>query len=286
MKTITVNWFVIALAIAALATPNLAHAGSVEAVAGTTIDSQTGVTAIVASASEASFFATTTRQAGLSSGAIDNFVLALETSAATETTSAFTVFGLASATPLTFNWTFTGNRVLATDNAFFGANLRADLNGPSGVNAIIWGLSYGEAFGSVAGTLLAAPLVSAAGTGITNSLFGAWNGLGSVQASSTLLDGITGLAGSFGLATRTGMSGDVFADYRLSLDTVTVPFGTDVSEAFLLLDTGNTILIVSAPAAVPEPGLLGAFALACGALAMVRRRVDTMRSGTAVTLFR
>lgn len=274
MKQNMKRWLVSGIAIAAMATSILTHAGSVTAVAGSTTTTNTGSTA---SATEDALFATTTRVTGSVTGTINNFVLGAFPNVRTETTSEFEVFGLAAPTPLTFHWSFFGDRRLTPNNSFISASFGTDLRGPGFIDTIGWGISYGEAFGSAAGSLTGSFAEAAAGVGYSNNLPpNPWNGLGTRFGSSTYLSAMTGTTGSFGLTASTNISGDTFSSYRISLESVTAPSGTNVSGAFLLLDSGGQIAILAAP--VPEPSTYALMLAGLGFVGFVARRKRKARA--------
>ena len=139
LKTSTKLWLVAGVVIAAIATTKVAHAASVKATAEAVIDDQTGPTAVLATATataiDRSLFATTTRVAGTVTGAVNIFVLS-GAGANTIATTEFTVVGLGSATPLTFNWSFSGNYSLTADNSTIQRSLQFYLEGPGFVDSV------------------------------------------------------------------------------------------------------------------------------------------------------
>jgi len=139
LKTSTKLWLVAGVVIAAIATTKVAHAASVKATAEAVIDDQTGPTAVLATATatapDRSLFATTTRLAATVTGAVDIFVLS-GAGANTIATTEFTVIGLGSATPLTFNWSFSGNYSLTADNSTIQSSLQFYLEGPGFVDSV------------------------------------------------------------------------------------------------------------------------------------------------------
>ncbi len=272
LKTSTKIWLVAGVVIAAIATTKVAHAASVKATAEAVIDSQTGPTAVLATATataiDRSLFATTTRVAATVTGAVDIFVLS-GAGASTIATTEFTVVGLGSATPLTFNWSFSGNYSLTANNSTIQSSLQFYLDSPGFLSTVSWGNSYVAAFGSTAGNLSSPFGVAAAGGNFVNSLpLGDWDGLGTVYGSTTILSATAATTGAFAIASGIGISGITSANYTVRLDSVTAPY--DVTGAYLLLDSGSQIPIDSAT--VPEPTALVLFSSALVGLLAHRRR--------------
>lgn len=217
-------------------------------------------------------------EARVSSSTASSFLARHGASARVE--SGYTVVGLVARAPVTFTWEFSGSLQWNPDNASQGLELHAGIfsRGPDAfIDGIRWGISFvdGPVFmGDFAGSTSAA--VTGSGSAGAPGLFSAdlpaaaWDGRGSVQATTTwVLSG--GGWGDLTLAASTGVGGDVQADHAVRLLGLQVPDTRWLSggPAYLLLDNGTQIPIA---AAVPEPAPVALLVVGLAALAWRRQR--------------
>lgn len=229
--------------------------GRVDAIAGTDADTQSGTTALTATASQGSFLANATRVQAYASGSLSGGAFtAPRTPASARSGSDFTLFGVPGPVPLSLHFTFSGAVSWNPENASVGMEQGVYIDAPGLINSVGWGISFVDGpvnMGDFAGRASNPFGVSAAGVGFENTLpAGSWNGQGSRQLVVTLLDVGSGLQGYLELSASIALSGDASAVAGVTLDAITVPH-TVVLEpgAHLRLDSGQELLIT----AVPEP---------------------------------
>lgn len=194
------------------------------------------------------------------------------------TVTYFSVAGLVGVVPLTFNWEYSGARIWNVDAASFSVMLTARLSGPGFIDSIRWGISYVDgppAWGDFAGNLAHEFVPESIGNlGVTFDHVlpvGQWNGQGARMASSTWLAAANGEVAEYVLFAVSSLAGDLVADYRIRLASVTVADASQLLPgAHLQLGNGSQIAIT---AVVPEPHT---WALMMGGLVavslLIRRR--------------